>query len=242
MFGAKHYPLQLKVKNYDYYQELQKKIKKIKPKLVAIANPNQPIEAMLNLKQIKNICKLAEKFGSLVIIDEAYYHFGSKSEIKNSVKKKNLIVMRTFSKAWGLPSIRLGFLVTNRKLCEYISKCRSLVETNALSFQIAMWALNNRKILDNHVSQIKKGSEYIQKNLTKLNIFFKGGNVTNAVLIRLRNKKDTEKLRLFMRKKKIYIRTNFKDKIKNCIRISLGPVDKMKIFMSEFKNWLKIKR
>ena len=45
-----------------------------------------------------------------------------------------------------------------------------------------------------------------------------------------------------MRKKKIYIRTNFKDKIENCIRVSLGPVDKMKIFMSEFKNWLKIKR
>ena len=47
---------------------------------------------------------------------------------------------------------------------------------------------------------------------------------------------------MFMRKKKIYIRTNFKDKIENCIRVSLGPVDKMKIFMSEFKNWLKIKR
>ena len=48
--------------------------------------------------------------------------------------------MRTFSKAWGLPSIKTGFLVTNRKLCEYISKVRSLVETNALSYQIAMWA------------------------------------------------------------------------------------------------------
>ena len=52
MLGAKHHPLELKVKNYDYYKELQKKIKKIKPKLVAIANPNQPIEAMLNLKQM----------------------------------------------------------------------------------------------------------------------------------------------------------------------------------------------
>ena len=80
--------------------------------------------------------------------------------------------MRTFSKAWGLPSIRLGFLVTNRKLCEYISKCRSLVETNALSYQIAMWALNNRKILDNHVLQIKKGSKYIQKKSYKTKYLF----------------------------------------------------------------------
>ena len=239
---------EVKIKKWKFNRDLLlefndlKKIVTKKTKVIFLVNPNLPIEFEFDKTLKDKIYKFCLKKNIILVYDEAYYHFGSKSEIKNSVKKKNLIVMRTFSKAWGLPSIRLGFLVTNRKLCEYISKCRSLVETNALSFQIAMWALNNRKILDNHVSQIKKGSEYIQKNLTKLNIFFKGGNVTNAVLIRLRNKKDTEKLRLFMRKKKIYIRTNFKDKIKNCIRISLGPVDKMKIFMSEFKNWLKIKR
>ncbi len=239
---------EVKIKKWKFNRDLSlefsdlKKIVTKKTKVIFLVNPNLPIEFEFDKTLKDKIYKFCLKKNIILVYDEAYYHFGSKSEIKNSVKKKNLIVMRTFSKAWGLPSIRLGFLVTNRKLCEYISKCRSLVETNALSFQIAMWALNNRKILDNHVSQIKKGSEYIQKNLTKLNIFFKGGNVTNAVLIRLRNKKDTEKLRLFMRKKKIYIRTNFKDKIQNCIRISLGPVDKMKIFMSEFKNWLKIKR
>ena len=75
MFGAKHYPITLKVKKYDYFGELKKKIKKVKPKLVAIANPNQPIEVMLTLKQIKEVCKLSEKIGALVIIDEAYYHF-----------------------------------------------------------------------------------------------------------------------------------------------------------------------
>ena len=80
----------------------------------------------------------------ILVYDEAYYHFGSKSEIKNSIKKKSNCYENIF-KSMGLPSIRLGFLVTNRKLCEYISKCRSLVETNALSYQIAMWALNNRK-------------------------------------------------------------------------------------------------
>ena len=49
--------------------------------------------------------------------------------------KKNLLVMRTFSKAWGLPGIRLGFIVGQKKLIEYISKCRSLVETNGFSLK-----------------------------------------------------------------------------------------------------------
>jgi histidinol-phosphate/aromatic aminotransferase/cobyric acid decarboxylase-like protein len=45
-----------------------------------------------------------------------------------------------------------------------------------------------------------------------------------------------------MRKKKIYIRGNFKEKIENYIRISLGPVNKMKIFIEAFDNWLKIRK
>ena len=239
---------EVKIKKWKFNKNLSlefndlKKIVTKKTKVIFLFISNLQIEFEFDNTLKNKIYKFCLKKNIILVYDEAYYHFGSKTEIKNSVKKKNLIVMRTFSKAWGLPSIRLGFLVTNRKLCEYISKCRSLVETNALSFQIAMWALNNRKILDNHVSQIKEGSKYIQKRLKELNIFFKGGIVTNAILIRLKDRKETENLRLFMRKKKIYIRTNFKGKIENCIRISLGPVDKMKIFMSAFNNWLKLKR
>ena len=239
---------EVKIKKWKFNKNLSlefndlKKIVTKKTKVIFLFISNLQIEFEFDNTLKNKIYKFCLKKNIILVYDEAYYHFGSKTEIKNSVKKKNLIVMRTFSKAWGLPSIRLGFLVTNRKLCEYISKCRSLVETNALSFQIAMWALNNRKILDNHVSQIKQGSKYIQKRLKELNIFFKGGIVTNAILIRLKDRKETENLRLFMRKKKIYIRTNFKGKIENCIRISLGPADKMKIFMSAFNNWLKLKR
>ena len=239
---------EVKIKKWKFNNALTlefddlKKIVSKKTKVIFLVNPNLPIEFEFSKSLKDQIYNLCLKKNIILVYDEAYYHFGAKSEIKNSIKKKNLIIMRTFSKAWGLPSIRLGFLVTNRKLREYISKCRSLVETNALSFQIAMWALKNRKILDNHVAQIKQGSKYIHKNLKKLNIFFKGGMVTNAILIRLKNKQETENLRLFMRKRKIYIRTNFKNKIENCIRISLGPVDKMKIFMNAFDKWLKLIR
>ena len=229
-------------KNLSLDFEDLKKIVSKKTRIIFLVNPNLPIEYEFDKKIKKDIYDFCLKKDIILVYDEAYYHFGSKSEIKNAAKNKNLIVMRTFSKAWGLPSIRLGFLVANRKLCKYVSKCRSLVETNALSYQIAMWALSNKKILNNHVLQIKKGSNYIQNNLKKLNLFFKGGNVTNAILIKLKNKKETEKLRLFMRKRKIYIRTNFKDSIEDCIRISLGPVKKMKKFMKVFNYWLKIKK
>ena len=74
--------------------------------------------------------------------------------------------MRTFSKAWGLSGIRLGYMIANNKICNYVSKCRSLVETNSFSYQVALWALDNKKILKDHVSQVKQGSKYIKKKFT----------------------------------------------------------------------------
>ena len=70
---------------------------------------------MLNLKQIKNICKLAEKFGSLVIIDEAYYHFNNITAQSLIKSCQNLIVVRTFSKAFGVAGMRIGYTISNKK-------------------------------------------------------------------------------------------------------------------------------
>ena len=75
--------------------------------------------------------------------------------------------MRTFSKAWGLSGIRLGYMISNSKLCNYISKCRSLVETNSMTYQIALWALKN-KIFKSHVKQVKMGAKFIKNKLQSI--------------------------------------------------------------------------
>ena len=224
--------------NKDYKLDTRdlKKIINKKTKILFIVNPNLPIEYELNSKQKKEVYSICKKNKTILVYDEAYYHFGSKSEIKNSLNK-DIIVMRTFSKAWGLPSIRLGFLVTNKKLRDYLSKCRSLVETNALSFQIAMWALKNKTILKQHVNQIKRGSKYLTKEFKKISQPYIGGKVTNAMLVKLKSPKEVTNLKKFMENRKIYIRTNFKNQIENFFRISLGSERKMKIFFNAFLKW-----
>ena len=81
-------------------------------------------------------------------------YFGSESEVQKIKKYENLIVMKTFSKAWGLSGIRLGYMVANKKLSQYVSKCRTLVETNSLTYQTALWALKH-KIFKEHVKFVK---------------------------------------------------------------------------------------
>ena len=67
--------------------------------------------------------------------------------------------MRTFSKAWGLAAIRLGYAISQSQNIDYLSKTRSLVETNALSMEVAMYALTHRNFIDDHVREVKEGAE-----------------------------------------------------------------------------------
>tara|TARA_B100000700_G_C14731955_1_gene708810 strand:- start:287 stop:745 length:459 start_codon:yes stop_codon:yes gene_type:complete len=148
-----------------------------------------------------------------------------------------MVVMRTFSKAWGLPGIRLGYMVSNKKLTNYISKCRSLVETNALSYEVALWALKNKFILNDHVKEVKRGQSFLSKKFKSIKENYYGGKVTNAILLRLKNKKQTENLRTYLSQKNIYIRNGFSSPIEDCVRISLCSPKKLSIFFKNYIYW-----
>ena len=226
-------------RNFDLLiSELKKKISK-KTRIIFLVNPNLPIEYEFSDKIKREIYSLCLKKNILLVYDEAYYHFGSKSELKNSIKRNNLVVMRTFSKGWGLPGIRLGFITGKKDIIKYISKCRSLVETNGFSFEIAKWALNNQKILRDHVKLVKEGYKFISKNLNKLKDDFYGGKVTNAFILNLKTEKNCKDLRKYLRKKKVYIRDGFQNPIKTYVRISLCSPAKLKVFLSHYKKWKK---
>ncbi len=240
MFGAKHHPLELKVKNYDYYKELQKKIKKIKPKLVAIANPNQPIEAMLNLKQIKNICKLAEKFGSLVIIDEAYYHFNNITAQSLIKSCQNLIVVRTFSKAFGVAGMRIGYTISNKKIIGYMLSIKPIYEINALNMKLVRILIKNIKVMKNYVKEVHKGRMILKKFLNQRNIEMIG-RYSNTVLFKLESKTKVDKVIKYLFKNKFIVRPMKIDNDDKYIRATLGSSKIMKKFTSKLKLALELK-
>lgn len=226
-------------KNFKLNLNSLKKIISKKTKMLFIVNPNLPIEYEFSKKLKKEIYSICRKKNIILVYDEAYFHFGSISEINNTLNQKNTIVMRTFSKAWGLPGIRLGYMITNKKLNSYVSKCRSLVETNGFSYEIAKWALKNKQILNQNVRNIKNGQKYLVNELKKNNFEYFGGETTNSILIKLQSKKLCNNLILFLKKKKIYIRGGFNAPIENFVRVSLGPPKILKKFVKELLNWKK---
>ncbi len=225
-------------KKFELHLSDLKKIINKKTKVLFLVNPSMPIEYEFSEKVKKEIYKICEKRGILVVIDEAYFHFGSKSEVSRTKKNKNLIVMRTFSKAWGLSGIRLGYMVADKKLTNYISKCRTLVETNSLTYQVALWALKN-KIYKDHVKLVKQGSKFIINKFKNNNDIFHGGVKTNFIILKLFKKSHTKHLVTWLAKKKIYIRGNFPKPIDDYVRISLGSSKKLSVFFNEYNKWKK---
>ena len=210
-----------------------------KTSIVAIANPNLPIESAFGKEEIIKLAELCKQKNIILAVDEAYHGFGSYSAIELINDFDNLIVMRTFSKAWGLAAIRLGYAISQSQNIDYLSKTRSLVETNALSMNIALYALENKKIKEDHIKEVKEGVQYLKRELENLNIKYHGGDFTNGIMIFLNNANESESLLQYLSDNKIYIRGAFEEPYHSCVRVSLGAVSIMETFINHFKDWLK---
>ena len=220
----KHYPLKLKVDSYNYF-EFFKKIKKVRPKLIAIANPNQPIEVMLTLKQINAVCKLAEKIGSLVIIDEAYYHFNNVTAQPLINKFKNLIVVRTFSKAFGLAGMRIGYTISNKKNIGLMLSIKPIYEINAFNMKLVRLLIKNIKVMKDYVQEVHKVRLQLKKFLKSKNIEMIG-KYSNTVLFKLESKKKIDKVIKYLFKNKFIVRPMTIDNDNRFIRANIVILSK----------------
>tara|TARA_B100000963_G_scaffold250225_1_gene219204 strand:+ start:4285 stop:5364 length:1080 start_codon:yes stop_codon:yes gene_type:complete len=221
MFGAIYHPLKLKVENYDYFNDLKTKIKKIKPKLIALANPNQPIEVILNLKQISEICEMARKYNSLVIIDEAYYHFNNITAKKLINKFDNLIVVRTFSKAFGLAGMRVGYTMANKKIIGYMMSIKPIYEINAFNIKLIRLFLKNINEMKNYTKAVKKGTLRLKNYLAKHGIKMYG-KYSNTVLFRLKDYPKVKRVTKFLYDKKFIVRPMVIDGDNRFLRVTIG--------------------
>lgn len=216
------------------FEKFEKFIKK-KPKVFFLPNPNQPIEDNFDLKNLEIIAKKLLKINCVLFVDEAYYLFGQKSA-KDLIKKyKNLVVARTFSKGFGLPSIRLGYLISNSKMIDILSKSRLAHETNSLSSFVASYYLDNFKIIKKYINDIKNSRKFLLKELKKLSIkaYAEKGNF---MLIELTNPKKVKNVVNRLKKELIYVKGPWSYPYDNCFSITIGPQKKMKIFLKLIKK------
>ena len=199
-------------------------------RVIFLPNPNQPIEDNLNLKELKKICNFCKLHRCLVVIDEAYHMYGA-SSAKNLCKNfENLIILRTFSKSFGLPSIRVGYIISSKKIIQSLDTYRLSYESNFLSDTVATYFLKNKRFIKNYISKVIAGREYIKKRLKKIGLKVYGKS-SNCLLIKFDNQKQYLKIIKALKNKKIYVKSNYSGMLKDCILITCGPIEYMKKFL-----------
>ncbi len=193
------------------------------PKIIFLCSPNNPTGNLLRREDILALCKTyANK--SLIVIDEAYIDFANEPSLASSIDEfENLAILRTFSKAHGMAGARLGVLLANEGLIQWLLKIIAPYPLPAITNQLLENVLSKNRALETHtqIASIKSERQRIHEALEKLPFIKKvWSSQANYILALTEN---SDKIMKICAENGIIIRSMFDKKgLENCIRISVG--------------------
>ncbi|MCF7926713.1 MAG: histidinol-phosphate transaminase [Candidatus Izimaplasma sp.] len=157
-------------KTFDFPLNEIDKYKNHNPKIIFLCSPNNPTGT--TIKRDKIIDLLVRYPETIIVVDEAYIEFYAeeKSLIKEVTNYSNLVVTRTFSKAYGLAGIRLGYLAAKKSIIMNLLKVKLPYNLNRLSAAIGSQVLVKKETLKAHLELIKKEREKVFNVLHQLKI------------------------------------------------------------------------
>jgi histidinol-phosphate aminotransferase len=177
--GGEHIPVPL-LRNFELDVRGLLDAFALKASLLYVCSPNNPTANQFN---VKDITTLVEKFPGVVVLDEAYGEYADYSMVPLLGKYENLIILKTFSKAFGLAGLRLGYAVTNPTFAKI------LAEKTAMPFPLSVFTLNmGRKLLENFsivektIAVLKAERGTLIKKLNNVNGIEAFDSKTNFVL------------------------------------------------------------
>jgi len=139
-----------------------------KTKLIMVASPNNPTGATVSREHLLAIAAAAPQ--AVLMVDEAYFHFHGETTLGDVGSVPNLIVARTFSKAYGLASLRIGMLAGDARLISYVRKVSSPYNVNGVALAVLPEALADDEYLNWYVAQVAAGRERMFAALKELGV------------------------------------------------------------------------
>lgn len=194
-------------------------------KVIFLCSPNNPTGNVLGREKIVEVLK---RFYGLVVIDEAYIDFTtSKSFVKELKKYPNLVVLQTFSKAWGLAGLRLGMCFASEEIVGILNKIKYPYNVNIKTQELALDALDNAYRKDIWVDEILQERAVLALELNKLSMVEKiFPTDANFLLVRV---KDAQSTYQYLMDNKIIVRDRSRVNLcYNCLRITVGTPDENK--------------
>ncbi|MFH1683601.1 MAG: histidinol-phosphate transaminase [Candidatus Margulisiibacteriota bacterium] len=224
----------------DLAQDLDAMAKAVTPKtkMIFLCNPHNPTGTMINRKDFHEFLKKVPD-NVLVIVDEAYAEFVESKELPESLsyvlEGKNVLVLRTFSKFYGLAGLRVGYGIAKAELVKYLFRLKPPFNVNRLAQAGAKAALDDKKFLEKTYKNNLEGKKYLYAELDKLGL---GYIKTESNFILINIKKPADQMFLEMMKQRIIIRPLTSFGLPEAIRVSIGTKEQNEKFIAALKKLL----
>jgi histidinol-phosphate aminotransferase len=203
-------------------------------KIVFLCSPNNPTGNLLPEEQVLTILKQAK---GIVVVDEAYIDFAPGNSMLRVLKEyPNLVVLQTFSKAWGLAALRLGMAFASEEIITVLNKIKPPYNINAVTQQLAYDAIGNILKKEQMVAGILMERMYLEEELVKLPAVIKVfPSDANFLLVKTQ---DGPGMYQFLIGKKIITRDRSKVALcDNSVRISVGTHEENESLIKALKEY-----
>lgn len=208
-------------------------------KIIFIANPNNPTGTYVSRQEVGDFLK-GVPCDIVVVFDEAYFEFVDKRDFPLTLnylkeRNKNVIILRTFSKIYGLAGLRIGYGIANEDFIRYMEGARQPFNVNYLAQEAALAGLKDAAFIAKTKEIVSEGKKYLYSELDRLGLTYIP-SVTNFILIDLKQ----DGLAIFNKllKRGVIVRDMRQYGLNNFIRVTIGTKRENDIFIMVLKKIL----
>jgi len=220
----------------DYRHDLDAMLSAVTPKtkMLFIANPNNPTGTMNTKGEFDRLMRKIRD-GILVVVDEAYYEYVNDTRYADSFKHlragRDILILRTFSKIYGLAGLRIGYGIARQDIITEMNKVRAPFNTNSVAQKAAIEALKDKGHIKKSREINNKGKKYLYKELSSLGISY-APTEANFIYIPAAGSMDIYKKLLY---DGVIVRPTGPD----AIRVTIGLPEENKRFIKAMKTVMR---
>lgn len=203
-------------------------------KLLLLPNPGQPVETVYGLEELRMIAQVCERYETVFAVDEAYYGFGGPTALPLIEEFDNVVVLRTFSKAFGAAGIRVGYAMGQHAVIQPLDAIRTSGEIAGPSLLAATKLLDNyEQIVVPGIRDVVNGRDWLREKLRELG-YQAEGSWANHVLITMETTSQMQAVVAEMKRHGVYVKGGYPAPLDRHILVTAGPAALMKQFLAVF--------
>ena len=200
-----------------------------------LVSPNSPTGQSISIEDVE---KILSGTSSLVLVDEAYIEFSERQSVQPLLKKHDrLIVLRTFSKAFSMAGLRIGYLLAGPALCAELSKPKIPFTVNAFSASVAIKLMERKEIVDERIAFIKNQKRMVFEALRAFNGVEVFSSDTNFLIFRTRQDAGSLFQRLLERNVLVRDVSSY-PMLERTLRVNVGTERENKTFLTVLRDLL----